>query len=127
MVFPKRRGNWCEETNISKYLSPTHGLPQIPSLIEKSLKAICNPYNGAYLNKITHARGTSIKTYNCQSCLILYIFLSEMIFAKIKLLNAVTQGLKPLCKCPGNITFQTELSHRQNYTTDFIGLFCPEI
>ena len=62
-VFLIRRPKYSDLKNWVKYLKPTHLLPVMPSTGEKSRKAICAPYMGAYMNTIYQIRaGSSIKS-----------------------------------------------------------------
>ena len=52
--------------NFVKYSSPTHVPLVMDRVILKSRKAICTPYMGAYLKRMSIARGMRINRYSCQ-------------------------------------------------------------
>ena len=59
-----------DDKNCSKYLSPTHSLPNIPLNGLYFWKAIRMPPIGMYLNTIvSNSAGPRKNTYSCQCCL----------------------------------------------------------
>lgn len=66
IVFFNNREKLKLPKNLSKYLSPTQGLPKIPSFTLKSLNANITPLMGAYAKTIKYRRTGRIIRYRIQ-------------------------------------------------------------